>query len=358
LKLQQFGWCHDTSTDAAAEFLPLAAQGFVLGRISLEHRGAYRVLTEWGELPAAVTGQFRYQAETALDFPAVGDWVALQLHNQNTEATIHRLLPRRSQFVRKAAGQQTEAQVVAANVDSLFLMAGLDGDFNLRRLERYLVMAWESGANPVILLNKADLCPDLDDKLALLETIAFNVPVHAVSAASGEGLEALAIYLSPGQTVALVGSSGVGKSTLTNYLLGMQRQATQTVRSDDSKGRHTTTHRQLLRLPSGALLIDTPGMRELQLWSTADGLDDTFGDVEELASQCKFRDCQHQSEPGCAVLSAIASGHLTPQRLHSYQKLQKEQQWLEQRQDQRASLNTKRRWKQITKTMRQQSKKH
>jgi ribosome biogenesis GTPase len=286
----------------------------------------------------------------------VGDWVALQLHNQNTEATIHHLLPRRSQFARKAAGHQTMAQVVAANVDTLFLMAGLDGDFNPRRIERYLVMAWESGANPVIVLNKADLCPNLEDKLALLEPVALGVPVHPVSAVSGEGLGALAVYLQPGQTVALVGSSGVGKSTLTNYLLGTQQQATQTVRADDSKGRHTTSHRQLLLLPSGALLIDTPGMRELQLWSTADGLDDTFSDVEELASQCKFRDCQHQSEPGCAVLAAIAAGHLDPQRLRSYQKLQKEQQWLEQRQDQRASLNTKRRWKQITKTMRHNPK--
>ena len=355
MNLEQLGWCNDTS--AAAAFLPLAVEGFILGRISLEHRGAYRVLTERGELSARVTGQFRHQTSDGLDFPAVGDWVALQLHNQDTEATIHHLLPRRSQFVRKAAGHQTEGQVVAANVDTLLLMVGLDGDFNPRRIERYLVMAWESGARPVLMLNKADLCTDLDAKLTLLETLIFGVPVHGISAVSGQGLEVLGTYLQPGKTIALIGSSGVGKSTLTNYLLGSQRQATQTVRADDSKGRHTTTHRHLLPLPSGALLIDTPGMRELQLWSTTEGVDNTFSDVEDLASHCKFRDCHHQTEPGCAVQAAISAGDLDPRRLQSYQKLQKEQQWLEQRQDQRASLNTKRRWKQISKSIRQHYKK-
>jgi len=354
LNLQQLGWCADTST--AAAFASFAAAGFCLGRVALEHRDAYRIYTEWGEIPGRLTGQFRHQAKSSLDFPAVGDWVVLQLHNQNTEATIHHCLPRRSQFVRKVAGDQTAGQVVAANVDTLFLMVGLDGDFNPRRIERYLVMAWESGANPVLVLNKADLCPDVEHRRVDLDAIALGVSVHAISAASGQGIDQLAPYLLPGQTVALVGSSGVGKSTLTNSLLGTQQQTVQAVRADDSRGRHTTTHRHLLLLPSGALLIDTPGMRELQLWSAPEGLDDTFPEVEALAAQCKFRDCQHQNEPGCAVQAAIASGQLDGKRLRSFQKLQKEQQWLEQRQDIRAQVNAKRRWKQVTKPMRQRQR--
>ena len=319
----------------------------------LEHRGTYRVYTELGECAAEVTGHFRYQTEDPQAFPAVGDWVALQHYREDDLATIHQVLPRTSQFVRKSAGAKTAGQVVAANVDTVFLMSGLDGDFNLRRIERYLVMAWDSGAAPVIVLNKADLCPNLEATLADVAAVAIATPIHAISAAQGTGLDQLDPYLTPGKTVALIGSSGVGKSTLTNYLLGTHQQATQSVRLDDSRGRHTTTHRQLLPLPSGALLIDTPGMRELQLWSTPDGLEETFSDIEALAQDCKFRDCQHQQEPGCAVQAAIASGDLDPKRLTSYQKLLREQQWLEQRQNTHAKINTKRRWKQISKAIRQ-----
>ncbi|MGK7890934.1 MAG: ribosome small subunit-dependent GTPase A, partial [Leptolyngbyaceae cyanobacterium] len=254
--------------------------------------------------------------------------------------------------VRKAAGHTTAGQIVAANVDTVFLMSGLDGDFNLRRIERYLVTAWESGASPVVVLNKADVCADLNEVIAQVEAIAIGVPIHPISATANQGLEQLDTYLVSGKTIALIGSSGVGKSTLTNYLLGQQQQATQTVRADDSRGRHTTTHRQLLTLPSGALLIDTPGMRELQLWSDGSGLEETFSDIASLGANCKFRDCQHDQEPGCAVQDAIANGTLDPRRLHSYQKLQREQQWLEERQDNHTRQNTKRRWKQLSKTIR------
>jgi ribosome biogenesis GTPase len=345
------GW--NATCDRA--FAPWAEAGFEAGRVALEHRGAYQLLTPVGDLSAEVAGQFRHQTEDSQTFPAVGDWVVVQ-RQEGAPAIIHAVLPRQSEFVRKAAGGKTEGQVVAANIDTVFLVCGLDGDFNLRRIERYLVATWESRARPVIVLNKADTCADLGDRLAQVESIAIGVPIHAVSAATGAGLEQLDPYLGPGQTVALIGSSGVGKSTLTNHFLGDQKQATQSVRADDSHGRHTTTGRHLLPLPSGALLIDTPGMRELQLWTTSEGLGATFADIEELAEDCRFRDCRHQGEPGCAVEGAIAAGDLGRDRLHSYHKLQREQQWIDQRQDARASLNSKRRWKTIHKAMRDRPK--
>lgn len=355
MNLIQLGW--PQATAAIAAFAPLSAAGFSLGRIAQEHRGRYQVYTPEGEWPAVLTGQLRHSTERLEDFPTVGDWVALRSPDPDGPALIHHCLPRFSQFVRKVAGQQTAGQVVAANVNTLLLMVGLDGDFNLRRIERYLVMAWDSGATPVLVLNKADCSADPAQAVAAVAAIAPGVAIHAISAATGVGLDALAPYLQPGQTIALVGSSGVGKSTLTNQLLRRPQQATQAVRSGDSRGRHTTTHRELMPLPDGALLIDTPGMREMQLWvapdATSDGLEDTFPDVEALAAQCKFRDCQHQAEPGCAVQAALAAGDLSPQRWASYDKLQREQQWLVRRQDGQAAANTKRRWKQITQTLRQ-----
>jgi ribosome biogenesis GTPase len=237
--------------------------------------------------------------------------------------------------------------VLAANVDSVFVMAGLDGDFNLRRLERYLIAAWESGAQPVILLNKADLCDDVASRILLAEAVAPGTPVHAISSADGSGLEALAACLTPGHTVALLGSSGVGKSTLINRLLGTERQVTRAVRSDDSRGRHTTTSRELIPLPGGALVIDTPGLRELQLWSAADGMDAAFADITELAAHCRFHDCRHHDEPGCAVRD-----RMNPARLANYHKTQRELDFLARRQDVHARLAEKQRWKTIHKAMR------
>jgi len=351
LTLIDYGWCPGSSSDLV--LAPFAKMGFVAARVVSEHRGSYQIYTAAGEASAQLTGHFRHQTADALRLPAVGDWVVVESQGQDPLATIHEVLPRTSQFVRKAAGAVTQGQVVAANVDAVLLMSGLDGDFNLRRIERYLVTAWDSGAKPVIVLNKADVCADLDAAIAQVSAVAIGVPIHPISAATGQGLNQLDAYFQPGKTVALLGSSGVGKSTLTNYWLGQAQQSTQGVRADDSRGRHTTTHRQLLRLPSGALLIDTPGMRELQLWQAGTGLQETFGDIAALAEHCKFRDCQHDREPGCAVQGAIAAGQLSPKRLQSYQKLQREQQWVAQRQDAHAHQNTKRRWKQMTKTMRQ-----
>ncbi|MGP1374801.1 MAG: ribosome small subunit-dependent GTPase A [Almyronema sp.] len=347
MTLQQFGWCDRF----AQAFNAIAPAGFAVGRVLVEQRQRYQLWTENGEVAAVVSGKFRHEATQASDFPAVGDWVVIQ--PEVVPALIQAVLPRASQFARKVAGSQTAAQVIAANIDTVFIVCGLDGDFNLRRIERYLTLIWQSGANPVILLNKIDVCDRLELKLAAVEAIAFGVPVIGLSALQNQGLEALNPFLLPGKTIALIGSSGVGKSTLTNQLLGHTAQATQAVRLDDSRGRHTTTQRQLWQLPSGALLIDTPGLREVQLWSTADSVQETFADIEAIAADCHFRDCHHQQEPGCAVQQALAAGTLEQHRLASYQKLQREQAYLAQRQDQH---NSKARWKQIHKAMRQHPK--
>lgn len=360
MQLASLGW----SDEFAHSFEPYAARGYSVGRVAIAHRQQYRLYTEQGEFTAIITGKFRHQAQTTQDFPAVGDWVVIEPQSQTDPALIHAILPRKSQFSRQASGTRTEAQIIAANLDTVFLVSGLDHDFNLRRIERYLVMAWESGATPVIILNKADLCDDLDAKLLAVENVAVGVPIISLSALNQENLEALTPYLQPenaitarrSKTIALLGSSGVGKSTLTNQLMGHDVQTTQAVRADDSRGRHTTTHREMLRLPSGALLIDTPGMRELQLWSAEDSVEETFADIETLAQDCRFRNCQHQSEPGCAIQAAVELGTLSAKRLNNYNKLQREQAYLHRRQDPQAQHNTKKRWKQRTKTIRQNRK--
>jgi ribosome biogenesis GTPase len=266
--------------------------------------------------------------------------VIVRVSDDGTRAVIEAVLERRSKFSRKAAtgpSNVMEEQVVAANVDTVFLVAGLGFDFNVRRLERYLTTAWESGAQPAIVLTKADLYPeDVDLAVAETEAVAFGVPVHAVSGITGEGVATLEPHLRPGTTVALLGSSGVGKSTLVNHLAGRVVLETQDVRSD-GRGRHTTSHRELVLLPGGALLLDTPGMRELQLWTT-ESLDTSFADIVELAGQCRFSDCSHNSEPGCAIKAALAGGTLDQERWRSYQKLQRELRALEIRQDGRLRM--------------------
>ncbi len=298
-----------------------AQDGCVSARVVSQQRGLWRVVGDFEECWAEPSGKFRKESEAGGDWPAVGDWVSVELRAEKQNALIQRVLTRRSRFVRKVAGKQIAEQVIVANIDVALIVAALDGDFNVRRVERYLAQCWESGARPAIVLNKADACAESAELAAEIEGIAMGAPVFLISAKTGEGLEALEGSFKKGQTIVLLGSSGVGKSTLVNRLLQEDRQTTHAVRESDSRGRHTTTSRELFVMPGGAMIIDTPGLRELQLWNATEGLTQTFADVDELAAKCRFTDCQHESEPGCAVQAALASGILDVDRLESWRKL-------------------------------------
>ena len=312
--------------------------------------------------PAVVSGRFRYEALAPSDYPAVGDWVALEptppTAGPDDPVVIAAVLPRRSAFRRSAAdsnrrtaGNLVDEQVMAANVDVAFLVAGLDRDFNLRRLERYLAVAWSSGVSPVIVLNKADIAEDLEGRLVAVAAIAPSVPVVVLSALTGAHLADLGPHLRAGTTAVVLGSSGTGKSTLVNALLGEQRQATNAVRTDDSRGRHTTTHRELFVLPGGALLIDTPGIRALEVVGADEGVDTAFDDIAALAAACRFRDCRHRGEPGCAVRAAVSAGSLSEDRLTSHDKLERELAHAERKGDARAAAEERKRWKAISKSV-------
>nr|WP_245954375.1 ribosome small subunit-dependent GTPase A [Paenibacillus flagellatus] len=345
MDMNEWGW----TAERERAFREVAEPGDGFGRVALEHTHLYRIYTERGDMLAEVAGRLRHQAQGRGDYPAVGDWVVIRYREADNRAVIHGILPRTSKFSRKVAGNVTDEQIVAANVDTVFLVNALNLDFNIRRLERYLILAWESGANPVVLLTKADLCEEAErrEKVAEAEAAAMGVPVHVVSAAEGEGLAELAPYFGQGRTVALLGSSGVGKSTLVNALYGDAIMAVSGIREGDDKGRHTTTHRELVRLPGGGVLIDTPGMRELQLWHADEGLGQGFRDVEELAAHCRFGDCGHNREPGCAVQEALADGRLAADRYESYLKLQRELAYLARKEDKALQLKEKERWKKI-----------
>lgn len=319
-------------------FATLARPSAVLGRVVAEHRGAHLVSTELGDRLAEPTGRLRHHAASRLDLPAVGDWVALEATSDG-RALVHAVLPRTSAFVRGVAGGVTEPQVVAANVDVVVVVCAAD-DVNPRRLDRTLALVRASGAEPVIAITKTDLHP-LDEarRRALEGTTA--VAVHAASGVTGEGLAALAAYFVGHRTLALVGASGAGKSTLVNRLLGSERQATRAL-GVDGRGVHTTTHRELLVVPTGGLVIDTPGMRELRLWAAADGLDETFADVADLATRCRFADCAHEGEPGCAVRAALDDGSLSFERFASWDKLQREEAAFAARKDARAASDARR----------------
>jgi ribosome biogenesis GTPase len=320
-------------------------------RVVEEQRSAYRVAGETGEMPAVAAGHLRHAARERSALPAVGDWVLLEETQGGGPAVIHEVLPRKSKFSRKLAGRETAEQIIAANIDTVLLVTSLNADLNMRRIERYLTTIWESGAQPAVLLNKSDLVADPAAAVEAVAETAIGVPIHVLSCVTGDGLEEIHDYLKPGRTVALLGSSGVGKSTLVNRLLGDHIQKVREVRQDDDHGRHTTTARRLFILPGGGLLVDTPGMRELQLWDGG-GLSRTFDDIEALAQSCRFRDCRHESEPGCAVQSALADQQLSLGRYESYTKLKRELGYLERKQDVFARIEQNRKWKRIHKAVR------
>ena len=346
MTIEDYGWSEILQYD----FAPYAALGLLPARVTAHHRGLWRLVTSEGEFSGRLNGKFKLEAGPG-DHPAVGDWLAVSRDGASNDATIHALLPRRSMFTRRAVSDPG-MQVVAANVDVAFLVAALNGDLNIRRLERYLVATRDSGASPAIVLTKADLSDDRAGALAEVEAVAGGAPIIVVSAKRGEGLEAFDRWLKPGVTAALLGSSGAGKSTLLNALAGRTLMDTGAIREGDDRGRHTTTHRELFRLPGGALLIDTPGMRELGLLDVEEALDVSFEDVTSLFSECRFNDCSHGGEPGCAVAAALAAGSLPAVRWAAYLKLQKELEFVATRDNPAAEAAKRAKWKQIHKAQR------
>ena len=345
--LDQLGW----GADFEREFQQYAAAGLVPGRVAVQHRGAYDVYTEPGEVRAGLPGRMLHEAVDKRDLPAVGDWVALD------GATIQAVLPRRTVFVRTAASDQhraTEQQVVASNVDVVLLVSSLVDDLNARRVERYLVLAWESGAQPAVVLTKADLCTDLEAAVSEIEPVTIGVAVHVVSNVTGDGVDELRPYFDGNRTVAALGSSGVGKSTLINTLSGSEVAATAGVRRD-GRGRHTTTRRELLAVPGGGFFLDTPGMRELQLSEATSGVDEAFEDVGELAGRCRFSDCAHETEPGCAIREALRDGTLDPERWASFRKLERELAALERKLDARLRSEERKKWRRFARSQRKAS---
>ena len=348
MNLSVLGW----NAHFARHFEAFGADHFLPARVIRQDKQRYLVRHADGDHSAVLLGKLLHADADSATIPAVGDWVAIELFDDD-QAVIHAVLPRQSAFTRKVAGTRTRQQVIAANIDTVFLVCGLDHDFNLRRIERYVVQAAGSGARAVLLLNKSDACEDVPMHVREATRVAPGMDVLALSARTGEGMAALRGYLATGKTVALLGSSGVGKSTLVNALIGSTQLATQSVREDDSRGRHTTTRRELFVLPTGGILIDTPGLRELQLWSDETDLSASFPDIEALAARCRFRDCSHESEPGCAVQGALASGQLDEDRFLSHLKLRRELAYLERRMDEAAQFEERRREKQFGKLRKQ-----
>nr|WP_172373883.1 ribosome small subunit-dependent GTPase A [Sporosarcina jiandibaonis] len=348
ITLKEYGWnnAHEINWEE------INNEKCVPGRVTLEHKKMYRVITTQGEWLSVCSGSMQYEATERRDFPAVGDWVAVEKMPGEERGIIHTILPRTSLFSRKVAGMTIAEQIIAVNIDIVFLVMSMNNDFNARRLERYLVAAYDSGATPVIVLTKKDVCDNPSFYIEEAQSIALGAEIFAVSNVTGEGIDELTALLENNKTAALLGSSGVGKSSLTNAILGSEMMAVQGIREDDDKGRHTTTHRELVKIPTGGILIDTPGMREFQLWDNNESLDSGFKDINDLSNQCKFNDCQHNNEPGCAVQDALSTGELAEDRYSSYLKLQKELAFLERKMDRAAQVEERNKWKKITKSMR------
>lgn len=344
VNLKKLGW----NEFFDSHFQPYAANGYACGRVASEHKHSYGVFSESGKVLGELAGRLRHQALDRSDLPAVGDWVVTRPCPEGGKVTIHAVLPRKSKFTRKTAGVSTEPQIVGANIDTVFLITSLNEDFNPRRVERYLTVAWGSGARPIIILSKSDLCDETQERIRELRAVVGDVPIHAVSVVRREGMDQLSQYLKHGQTVALLGSSGVGKSTLINYFLDREYLRVQEIRKHDGRGRHTTTHRELIVLPQGGVVLDTPGMRELQLWDSDRGLHIAFDDIETIAGRCYFGDCRHEDEPRCAIREALAEGAIDTARYQSYEKLQKELTYLARKQDIRSAIAEKKKWKKLS----------
>lgn len=329
MRLAQLGW----DTHFERSFSELNQSGRAAARVCEVNKGYYRALTESGEFLSQVTGLLRYQAEESADLPTVGDWVAIEPRTEERRATIFAVLPRRTALVRKMPGKAVRQQVLAANLDVVFIVTSLNQEFNLRRIERYLAVVGDSGARPVVLLNKADLCADVDTTIELARRLDPRIPVYSLSGLTGDGLDAIDRHVQAGQTAAFIGSSGVGKSTIINRIMGDETQRVQPVRDSDDRGRHTTTSRQLFVRSQGGIVIDTPGIRELGLWTQDSGLSQAFDDLGGLAQRCRFRDCSHHTEPGCAVRESIEQGCLPVERLNNFHKMQAEIRFMKSKTD-------------------------
>lgn len=348
IDLDDLGWCEFFATN----FAPHTASGWRPARVVVHNRLGYVVVAEAGELTAVVSGKFRHQAHSPAEYPVVGDWVAAEIIEQEEKALIHAVLPRRTKFSRTTAGGTTDEHILSANIDDVFIVAALSGELNLRRIERYLALAHDSGAAPTIVLTKLDLCDHAAAAKATVQELAGGTPVLALSSLTGKGVKALRRAIQPGRTAVLLGPSGVGKSTLVNCLCGEELLAVQPVREDDQKGRHTTTRRELLLLRGGGLIIDTPGMRELQLWEGDAGITDAFEDIAALAVGCRFTNCTHGAEPGCAVRTALEGGTLTTARLENYRKLRGEAASFQGRSAERLREEKRRRIKAMSRSLR------
>ncbi len=345
MELASLGW----NSFFADAFTEHQKQGLVPARVVTEDKHFYTVVGEMGDLLAVVTGRIHHRRESNSDFPKVGDWVAIARQAGEEKAVIHAVLPRRTTLTRKVTGREIEEQVLATNLDKAFVVQALDATFNLRRLERFLVMVHEGGAQPVVVLNKADVCDDVDARLAETKLAAGETAVVVVSAKTRKGIGQLREFIRPGETVAFIGTSGVGKSSLINRLNGEETQPTIEVRASDSKGRHATTWRELIPLPNGGLVIDTPGMREFHMWVAGEGLGEAFPDLTIISAGCKFSDCQHSNEPGCAVKAAVETGQITRERYASFLKLQRELAFMAEERKQHTYTVNKRRSKMGTK---------